>query len=165
MKLILTIPQSLIKLNEEHGHSEVFLSHTLNSLPELISYIDKDLVYRYVNHTYERWFKIQQNECIGMRDPDLLGKEAYAVVGPYMEKTLSGEAQKFELKVPYQTAGERNVEVYYLPDFYEDQVVGFFAMGLAITKGIIEDHGGHIWVESELGKGSKFSFTLPVVIS
>ncbi len=34
-------------------------------------------------------------------------------------------------------------------------------LGLAITKDIITLHKGRIWVESELGKGSKFIFTLP----
>lgn len=33
-------------------------------------------------------------------------------------------------------------------------------LGLYIARGIVKAHGGEIWVESELGKGSKFTFTL-----
>jgi CheY-like chemotaxis protein len=35
-------------------------------------------------------------------------------------------------------------------------------LGLAITKLLVEEHGGKIWVQSELGKGTRVSFTVPL---
>ncbi|NJN77258.1 MAG: GHKL domain-containing protein [Saprospiraceae bacterium] len=59
-----------------------------------------------------------------------------------------------------------------LPEYHEQIFVMFkrlhndikkhgSGIGLSITKKIVEGYGGEIWLESEVGKGSTFYFTLP----
>lgn len=45
--------------------------------------------------------------------------------------------------------------------FYKSSDSGGMGLGLSIAKYIVEAHGGKIWAESELGRGTKISFTLP----
>jgi signal transduction histidine kinase len=54
----------------------------------------------------------------------------------------------------------RIFERYYQAGAPESRGVG---LGLFIAKGIVEAHGGRIWVESIAGEGSRFFFTLPFV--
>jgi PAS domain S-box-containing protein len=53
---------------------------------------------------------------------------------------------------------EHLFERFWRPDGADAQGAG---LGLAIVKGIVEAHGGRVWVESETGQGSIFRFTLP----
>jgi signal transduction histidine kinase len=52
-------------------------------------------------------------------------------------------------------------ERFYQVDGSARRRFGGTGLGLAIVKGIVEAHEGQVWVESELGKGSTFSFCIP----
>jgi signal transduction histidine kinase len=54
-------------------------------------------------------------------------------------------------------------ERFYRVDKSRARATGGAGLGLAIAKSLVEAHGGKIEVRSQEGKGSRFSFTLPVV--
>jgi two-component system phosphate regulon sensor histidine kinase PhoR len=56
----------------------------------------------------------------------------------------------------------RIFERFYRVDKGRSKELGGTGLGLSIVKHLVQAHGGRVWVESKLGKGSTFYFSLPI---
>ncbi len=123
-----------IRVERSVRESEAWLRLVTDAAPALISYVDDQGRYRFVNKGYEDWFGIDRSVCIGRHLRDVLGDRAYAQVEPHMRRVLSGEPVQFEVELSY-SSGARFVRANYVPDIQPDgSVAGFFALVADITQ-------------------------------
>lgn len=108
---------------------EVRFRTVADSLPELISFVDAKQRYQFCNKTYQMQFGISPQKFKGRRVRELLGEDVYAVVRPYIEKALAGEATSFEGYISHEKLGRRYEHIDYIP--YRDErgrILGFYVV-------------------------------------
>ena len=117
-----------VELNEKLSESEEQLRLITDALPVLISYVDVNENYTFVNQAYTDWFKKPKKEIIGRPVADILGKAAYRQVKQEIRKALSGEEVVFEGHMEYQTTGTKDIIAHFVPHRVNNTIEGFFAL-------------------------------------
>ena len=127
-------------LQEENQKLKNLLKHgqelpIADAIPALISYMDKDLRYTYVNKTYEKWFNIKPESLIGKTVREFVGDDVYSKVYPFFKRALDGEIVSFEQESKYPS-GTKHIHVVYTPD--KDQTTGEVKGVIALVNDISE---------------------------
>lgn len=87
-----------------------------DAAPVLISYVDPEFRYRFVNRAYVDWFGRPAEEVVGRTVAEVVGEAAFAAIRPYLAEALAGRRTTYEAVLAYDT-GPRHVHVDYVPDF------------------------------------------------
>ena len=78
-----------------------------------------------------------------------------------LAESASGAERGVMISIQDSGAGIESADLPHIFDrFYKSSDSGGMGLGLSIAKYLVEAHGGKIWAESEVGTGSKISFTL-----
>jgi PAS domain S-box-containing protein len=97
-----------------------------DNAPSLVSYLDKDCIYRLVGHRHEEWVGKKREEIIGRHARDVMGPAAWERLKPKIEEALPGRLVSFEMEVPLPDGEPRWVNVSYIPHHDADgKVLGF----------------------------------------
>jgi PAS domain S-box-containing protein len=106
-----------------------------DNVPVLIAYVDRNLVYQFVNKAYETSVGLDREEICGRRVDEVLGRERFLEREAHMEGALAGVRQSFEIAVSGEDGHLRYAEATYIPEFdAEGAVQGFYALFHDITE-------------------------------
>jgi PAS domain S-box-containing protein len=115
--------------------SEEELRALAEAMPMLISFIDAEQRYRFMNRLHETWLGRPREELIGRTIREVLGDDAYLPRQSHIETALGGEATRLETFVPVAGGGRRDTEVHYLPRPGRDGgVEGLYAVVVDLTE-------------------------------
>ena len=94
--------------------SEQKLRAIADALPVLISYVDKDQIFRFANKAYETWFERPLSEILGRRVNEVMSPAMFEARRPYLERALAGEAVSYEAEF-MRSSGAAATQVIHVP--------------------------------------------------
>lgn len=118
--------------------SEARMLAIADASPVLVSFIDRDYRYRFINSRYEDHFGLARDEMLGKSVLELIGTVAFERYRPYLEAAATGETQLFEFE---SSAGLKpaHFSVKLIPQFDDEQrLLGYHFFHQDVTHHKIE---------------------------
>ncbi|MBE9228996.1 response regulator [Phormidium sp. LEGE 05292] len=125
--------QERIQVETALRQREAQLRLITDSLPVLISYIDRNYCYKFVNRGYEDWFKLPRENIENRYIKDFFSYSAYQEILPKLTQALSGQLVKFEHNL-IRDGSLHNLDVTYVPDKNGDEVMGTYVLIQDVTE-------------------------------
>ena len=106
--------------------SERELRTITDAMPVLVSFVDRDHVFRFANRFYVDWFGVTPEEVVGRHMRDVVGEANYAERLPLIERALAGETIASDGLLHHRDGTAHRANIQYLPRIARDgSVTGF----------------------------------------
>jgi PAS domain S-box-containing protein len=123
------------RAEEALRESEHLLRMVADNIPALVSYLDQDRCYRFVNQRYAENFGRPVADMIGKPHRDVVGEAYYQATLNNVNAAFSGQRVSYETSIDFPEFGMRWLLVSYTPDVDElGHVKGIFIAAYDITK-------------------------------
>lgn len=95
----------------------------------LLALCDRDFRYKFVNRPYALRFGLEPEAMVGKTIEQVMGKEAFQAISPFLDKVIAGERTEFEIEIPYEIVGRRWMHVVNVPERAVDgSVIGLIGV-------------------------------------
>jgi PAS domain S-box-containing protein len=102
------------RAEETRRRADDLIRTVTDAIPSLISFVNREGRYVFVNAAYEGWRGQRREEIVGRRLREVIGDAGWGAIKPHVERALAGETVRFETRIMYPT-GVRDVDVIYVP--------------------------------------------------
>ncbi|PYT00631.1 MAG: hypothetical protein DMF63_06235 [Acidobacteria bacterium] len=125
---------ALLDSETKRRESESRIRAVTDAMPGLISYIDREYRYQFVNRAYTDWYGLEAEAFLGRTIADVVGNTRFEIVRPHLDAAFNGETEIFESEVEHPRGGKHFVRATFTPDILDGNVRGIFVLGLDITE-------------------------------
>lgn len=118
----------VIKLTASLKVDQGIIERFAEKLPIMVAYVDREECFRFNNQEYVDFVGISQENLYGQPVSSIFDPTSYAKMWPRFQQVLSGSEVTYEDSMALKDGRTLYVNVKYLPDVFDGEVMGFYAL-------------------------------------